>query len=161
MKLFVFSDCHGFYTELKNALDAAGFEKGNPDHLLIGCGDYFDRGKENGLVMQYLESIPNKVLLRGNHEDLSIDLLNRRFPYGYDYSNGTFETVCELGGADYGNDFETCCKVAELKLRPFIDSTVNYFESERYIFVHSFVPLNCLDDMPKHYTRSMSSKQFK
>lgn len=153
MKLFVFSDCHGFFKELKEALDTAGFESGNPDHLLVGLGDYIDRGKENGLVLHYLESVPNKVLVRGNHEDLAIDLLDRRFPYTIDCHNGTFDTICELGGAKYGNDFETCCKVAELRLRPFIDSMVNYFESKHYIMVHSFIPLKRLDDIHKHFVK--------
>lgn len=153
MKLFVFSDCHGFYTELKNALDAAGFEKGNPDHLLIGLGDYIDRGMENRLVIEYLESVPNKVLIKGNHEDLAIDLLNRKFPYNHDYHNGTFNTICELGGALCGNNFKTCCTVAESKLRPFINSMVNYYETKNYIFVHSWIPLNVLDDLPMYYIK--------
>jgi len=43
-KMFVVSDIHGHYTLLREALDRAGFDKDNEDHLLICCGDYFDRG---------------------------------------------------------------------------------------------------------------------
>ena len=43
-KFFVVSDVHGFYDELLNALDDAGFDSENTDHYLISCGDNFDRG---------------------------------------------------------------------------------------------------------------------
>ncbi|MBR4864841.1 MAG: hypothetical protein IKU07_09715, partial [Oscillospiraceae bacterium] len=32
---------------MKEALARAGFDKNNEDHVLICCGDYFDRGNEN------------------------------------------------------------------------------------------------------------------
>ena len=33
MKYFVISDVHGFYNEMKNALDEAGFEPNNENHI--------------------------------------------------------------------------------------------------------------------------------
>ena len=74
-KLFVVSDVHGHYTILKEALDRAGFDKHDPEHLLICCGDYFDRGNENMEVLRFFEGLRHKVLLRGNHEDLLLKLL--------------------------------------------------------------------------------------
>lgn len=53
MKLFVVSDSHGHCSLLKEALDQVRFDKDNPEHLLICCGDYFDRGDEN-VVEDYL-----------------------------------------------------------------------------------------------------------
>lgn len=153
MKLFVFGDCHGFATELIDALYNSGFESGNPNHLLIGLGDYLDRGSENWKVIDFLNSIPNKVLVKGNHESLAEELINRGYPGSHDFHNGTYDAICELGGAGEGNDFDTCCIVAYSKLKPFWDEMVNYYETENYIFVHSFVPLKCLDDLPIHYTR--------
>ena len=52
-KLFVVSDIHGHYSELKAALAAAGFDRNDPAHLLICCGDYFDRGSENAQVLRF------------------------------------------------------------------------------------------------------------
>ena len=57
-KLFVVSDIHGHYTELKAALDRAGFDRNDPAHLLICCGDYFDRGSENAQVLWFAWRIP-------------------------------------------------------------------------------------------------------
>ena len=74
-KLFVVSDIHGHCTILSEALDRAGFDRRNPDHLLICCGDYFDRGTENMEVLQFLERLPRKILIRGNHEDMLKKLL--------------------------------------------------------------------------------------
>ena len=79
-KLFVVSDVHGHCTLLKAALDKAGFDKDDPEHLLICCGDYFDRGDENMEVLRFFERLKHKVLLRGNHDDMLLKLLQTLFP---------------------------------------------------------------------------------
>ena len=56
-KIFVVSDVHGFYNLLETALSDAGFEKNNTEHLLVCCGDYFDRGTENFNVLKFFESV--------------------------------------------------------------------------------------------------------
>ena len=43
---FVCSDIHGFYKEWMKSLKEAGFNKNNPEHILIVLGDVFDRGNE-------------------------------------------------------------------------------------------------------------------
>ena len=88
-KLFCISDVHGFYDEMIKALNDAGFEPDNPDHLLIGLGDYIDRGRQPMQVVRYLHNLPNKVLIKGNHEDLFEECCLRGFPYNHDVSNGT------------------------------------------------------------------------
>jgi hypothetical protein len=127
-KLFCVSDVHGFYNELKAALDAVGFDHNNEEHWLITCGDHFDRGSQPIEVMNYLNSLPRKVLVKGNHESLLRDLCDRGYPGGHDYSNGTFDTVCELGNAGLGNSFDECCLVAYNRTKNFIDGMVDYFE---------------------------------
>ena len=69
-KIFVVSDVHGHCSLLNEALFNAGFDKDNEEHLLVCCGDYFDRGNENVEVLKFFERLKHKVLLRGNHEDL-------------------------------------------------------------------------------------------
>lgn len=137
-KLFVISDCHGFFTELKKALDDVGFDPQNPQHWLIGCGDYLDRGREPQKVIDYLMSLPNKVLVKGNHESLLVEMINRQCPLYHDYSNGTAQTVVDL--APNTKEFSIACAVAYEKVRPMLDIMVNYFETENYIFCHSWVP---------------------
>jgi hypothetical protein len=81
-------------------------------------------------------------------------LCDRGYPGGHDYSNGTYDTVCEFGGDPLGRNFDECCLVAYTRTKNFIDSMVDYFETKNYIFVHSFVPLKNLDGKPMHYTRN-------
>jgi serine/threonine protein phosphatase 1 len=141
MKLFCVSDIHSFYTPLKKALDAAGFEKDNPDHCLVSCGDAFDRGSESEEVLHFLMSLERKILIKGNHDSLLEELCKREFPCIHDFSNGTTRTVNDIGGAGEGYCFDKCCENTWNRMAAYRASLVNYFESENYIFVHSFIPL--------------------
>lgn len=159
MKLFVFSDCHGFYDELIEALSEAGFEQNNPEHLLIGCGDYLDRGRKPFHIISHLNSVKNKVLIKGNHESLILECIKRGYPLSHDWHNGTAQTIDDLAFyMDYdrymgGYGFEDCCEAIEKTVKKFINQMVDYYETENYIFAHSWIPLNCGDDYPKYYTR--------
>ena len=139
-KFFVTSDIHSAYTPLKKALNEKGFDSNNENHWLIVCGDCFDRMDESGEVLNYLMSLKRKILIRGNHDLLLRDLCERGFPYRYDFHNGTTTTVYDLGDAGSGNDFEKCCEVTQNKLKKYNDLLVNYFETEHFIFCHSWIP---------------------
>lgn len=144
-KLFVYSDAHGFLAPLKKALAEAGWDVNNPDHWLVSCGDNFDRGEENLEMLKFLSQINNKILIRGNHEDLLEELFQRGFPASHDIGNGTFDTAMEFmrDSGDYG--------VGYMNVRPLLNKMVNYFETEKYIFVHGWIAVNCLDDCPKYW----------
>ncbi len=138
-KFFVISDIHGYYDEMMAALDEAGFDADNEDHWLISCGDHFDRGPKPFEVMMYLEKLPRKVLIRGNHENLLVDLCKRTYPLGRDIHNGTWRTVMQMG---LGGLFEDPCEYVSVRVKPFLNQMRNYFETENYIFVHSWIPRN-------------------
>ena len=146
-KLFVVSDIHGHYTLLKDALDKVGFDNDNPEHLLICCGDYFDRGRENLDVLKFFERLKHKVLLRGNHEDLLIKLLQTGKVLPHNYINGTMQTLTDFFGkysidpVDDTIDFSGKTRTVD-RVCDFIDETVNYFETENYVFVHGWLPQN-------------------
>ena len=142
MKLFICSDLHSFFTPFKKALDEKGFEPNNSEHLLIVCGDVFDRGSESVEMFNFLTSLTNVVLVRGNHEDLLVEMLDRGYGERHDASNGTTQTVVDLvdiTGKRTSNTKECCDAVKEL-VTPFLDKMVNYFETENYIFVHGWIP---------------------
>ena len=144
-KLFVVSDIHGHYTLLKEALNKAGFDNDNPEHLLICCGDYFDRGKENLEVLKFFERLKHKVLLRGNHEDLLLKLLQTGKVLPHNYINGTMITLENFLGKysinpiDDTIDFSGKTRIVD-RVCEFINETVNYFETENYVFVHGWLP---------------------
>ena len=144
-KFYVLSDVHGFYNEMREALDKAGFDPNDENSWLISCGDWFDRGNQPLEVMRYLMSLPRVILIKGNHSQLFKDCCERGFPYMNDYFNGTYNTICEFGGEKYGRSFDECCVIAEQVAKQILDKEINYFETEHYVFCHSWVPVNCAD----------------
>lgn len=139
-KFFVTTDIHGFYSEFISALYKAGFSQCNEDHWLVVCGDYFDRGKEPKELLDFLNSLPRKILVRGNHENLILNCIERGFPYTHDISNGTWGTIRTLGKSTAITNYSSCCLAAAVKLVPFIEQTINYFETQNHIFVHGWIP---------------------
>ena len=100
-KYFVITDVHGFYDQMIEALNNAGFDKDNPEHILVSCGDLFDRGKKPRECLEYLMSIPKdrRVFVCGNHEDNLMDLISgSKMLDSADVSNGTVGTVLMLNG---------------------------------------------------------------
>ena len=185
MKYFIVSDIHSFYDELKRALDKAGFNKRNKDHTLIVCGDIFDRGPDTLDVYKFLTSIPKKrcILIKGNHELLYEELLEKRFPESHDFSNHTVDTFCQIAGYDseiltpkYWRDLGDVPHeriqqawqeiLTEAKQSPITawlqsDRWKYWYEVGNYIFVHSFIPLKNLDCMPAYYTYNRRFEYFK
>jgi serine/threonine protein phosphatase 1 len=150
-KFFVVSDIHSYYKEFIEALNKSGFDKENKDHFLVTCGDCFDRGLGSEQVLNYLMSVDRWIGIKGNHEELLLDCINRGYWYDYDKSNGTFQTICDL--APNAQTFEMACSVVQERTKDFMSKLVDYFETEKYIFVHSWIPLIIEDDYPKYYTR--------
>lgn len=140
-KFFVCSDIHSYYTPLKKALDEKGFDPNNEDHWLVVCGDAFDRGDESEEVLHFLMQLERKILVKGNHDTLLEECCMREFYYSHDVSNGTKKTIRDIGGAGYGRPFDECCQITWNKLARYRELLVNYFETQNYIFVHSWIPI--------------------
>ena len=83
MKYYVAADVHGFYTILHDTLEREGCFSDPEPHRLILLGDCFDRGGEAEEMQRFLLELLEKdalILIRGNHEDLFVDLSpDRRF----------------------------------------------------------------------------------
>ena len=60
MKYFVSSDIHGFYKEWQKALRNKGYDKNNPNHCIVLCGDILDRGRQPKQIINYI--LRNKEL---------------------------------------------------------------------------------------------------
>ena len=135
-KLYVISDVHGYFDEMISALNEAGFDSNDENSWLIVCGDTTDRGPKPKEVIDYLNSLTRCVLIKGNHEQLLMDCIERQYPLRHDWSNGTAQTIIDL--APHAKTFEEACMVAYEIMKPFVDKMVNYFESERFVFCHGF-----------------------
>ena len=98
MRTIFISDIHGNYTKFMALLK--NIEYTEQDTLILG-GDYFDRGKENVKMVEWLIENHNKDnihLIRGNHDDFMIDLFkgnNEMYEFNYK-NNGFNKTIKEL-----------------------------------------------------------------
>ena len=142
MKFFVIADMHSYYDPMIEALREAGFDKNNTQHTLVVCGDAFDRGMHAVEMFEYLDSLERKVLIKGNHDDMLMELMERGYPYSFDKHNGTESTVYQLGFDPSIISFADHCKLAYNRFKPLYDQMVDYFETEKYIFVHSWIPIS-------------------
>lgn len=151
-KLFVASDIHGHYTELIKALNDAGFDKDNPSHYFVSCGDLFDRGTENPEVYEFVKSLKHKFLIKGNHEEMLYNILQKGRMTSIDVSNGMDITLYQLFGFDiingsgYINKLDYKAKIYEIQA--FIENMRDYYEAGKYIFVHGWVPIKLVDNVP-------------
>ena len=103
MRYYVTADVHGFYTPLHIALTEAGFFTDPEPNRLIVLGDLFDRGAEALKMQEFALSLmkDNRVILvKGNHEDLFVDLATKDHgaAYSHHVSNGTYDTALQLTG---------------------------------------------------------------
>ena len=157
MRYYVVADIHGFYSELIIALTEKGFFKDENPHKLIVCGDLFDRGQEAFKLQEFIIDLMKKdevILIRGNHEDLILKLVNdyhrwmvEPVVYTAHWSNGTVGTVMQLTGMDL-QEITINAKAMKMRMEntPFfkkiLPAMVNYFETEHYIFVHGWISCN-------------------
>lgn len=161
MKYFITSDVHGHYTELKNKLDKQDFNE-QLDTLVV-CGDLLDRGKENVKCIQYVNSLPNKVLIKGNHE-YNLEKCLREYNFSYaDKHNGTLDTILEIAkyvsGKKYLNAYyrEIYLYANQyLELSQYLNSLRDYFEftgidGNNYVCCHGWLPQDYKDENCKDF----------
>lgn len=160
-KLFIIADIHGCYDEMKKALDDAGFDENNDEHLLINAGDSTDRGEQVLAVLEYLYNLEQKgkcINIRGNHTRFIQNFLEGHATV-FDYMhNGLNETIADLWHRTA--PFESWCMLdshlemnienynkwseiarAEINyeypwLLPWLKSLPYYVETKKYIITH-------------------------
>ena len=141
MKYFVCTDIHGYYDEWQEALKKNGFDINNPQHKIIVCGDLFDRGNQPKKIIDFILSYKDKfILIRGNHEDLMQEMIDRNFNLRYDLSNGTAYTIVDLYPEYMISKFNLKEIANETGLQKVLDMCVDYFETKKFVFVHGWIP---------------------
>ena len=141
-KYFIVSDVHGFYDEMIEALQKAGWEDDNPDHIFVSLGDLLDRGSKPLECLQFVNKLPpdRKILILGNHELLMDELIHRGVPQMTDRYNGTFESICKILNIDEFDldSIELMCHNKDWK--QYFNSLNFYYEVNDNIFVHGWIP---------------------
>lgn len=146
MKYFVSGDIHGFYDEWQSELKEKGFDISNPEHKIILCGDLFDRGSQPKEIIEFVLKHKDKVILiRGNHEDLMEQMIERNSSDYGDLCNGTAQTIVDLYPEWQISEFDLKKIAKETRLQEVLDMCVDYYETKHYIFVHGWIPIveNC------------------
>lgn len=140
MKYFIFGDVHSYFNEWIEALQEAGFDPLNEDHAIISLGDLLDRGPNAQMCLDFVNNLPDnrKILIKGNHEDLMIDAINRGYFKSHDYHNMTNDTVKQLTGLEGPESLEAM-KDNE-SWNKYYNGCVDYYELDDNIFVHGWIP---------------------
>lgn len=149
---FCCSDVHGYFREFKDALRQAGFDACNSEHIVLLCGDAFDRGPDAKKLLDFLlqlQECNRLIYVKGNHEYLMENLLkqikNREPISGYHWYNKTLDTLCQLTNYDPYDialgvkDYKTISRKLS-KYRKLVSKCVNYYELGDCIFVHGWIP---------------------
>ena len=163
-KLFIFSDVHSFYDELMTALNEAGFEYDNADHIVVSCGDLCDRGSQPKEVLTFINSLPEerKICIIGNHELLMEDMITRGTYFHADVSNGTLDTAIRIS-----KDHEISSLRNNKLWNDYKKSWRYYYEKKDHVFIHGWIP--CIhsygrglrqDYKPMKDWRNASRRQF-
>lgn len=169
IKYFVSGDIHSYFENWMLYLEHAGFERANPEHKIVICGDLFDRGDETLECFEFVKQLADEgrlVYVRGNHEDLLFDCvkeIKRRFDISMHHiNNGTVKTVAQLADT---NQYDILCNCYDKELfdkrttevLEFIEQhTVDFFELGDYIFVHGWVPCDSSDPNKYHARKSVT-----
>jgi len=147
-KYFVFSDIHGFYDLWMETLEDNGFDINNPEHVIIVCGDLLDRGNGAVKCLEFVNNLPSdrKVLIKGNHEDLMQEIIQRGYFQSHDKHNRTDDTIFQLTGVVNDGSWQTAEETIKLMKtnelwNTYINNCVDYFELDDYIFVHGWIPV--------------------
>ena len=155
MTYFVFADPHGNYEAFITAITEMGYDASNSQHQLVGCGDYFGRAAQSNSdcmnIWRYLTSPrhSNKpICIRGNHESILIDAIERRQLTDVDIYNGEHNTFASFLGRypnqvkrDYYLQFDAAKVMINIGFYDWLKSLPWYFETKHYIFTHGFVPM--------------------
>jgi serine/threonine protein phosphatase 1 len=153
MKYFVVADVHSFYDAMIKALEDKGFDKSNPEHHVIVCGDLFDRGPDAKKCYEFaveMAGMGRFTYICGNHEDLLMQCLNDMVIHkrvaDHHIHNGTLDTIVQFTGRNKYDLMMGMFNELEFweEIKPLIhfisDNAIDYAELDDHVFVHGWIP---------------------
>lgn len=147
MRYFVFTDAHGHFNALKASLESKGFDSSDNEHILISCGDNFDRGVENYEMFNFLKGFIDSnriVLIKGNHDTFLERIISRGFVSPSDYTT-TVETLENFKEKLNLIDLQDVVLWMKENMKSYFDNLKWYYELGDFIFTHSWLPLKYHD----------------
>lgn len=144
-KYFIFSDVHGEYKALKQSLEETGYDSNNRNHILVSCGDNFDRGPESRKVWEFLRC-SRTIWVKGNHDAMFEEFLSKgmdgEFVLFNILHNGLGATIASFGGEKERNFTPAILdnishRMRNAALHESIKAMPLYYETENFIFCHA------------------------
>ena len=149
MRTLAIGDIHGCFTALQTLADHASIDR---DDLVIGLGDYVDRGPDSSAVIDWLihrHKMGKLIALRGNHELMMLAARQQREYLSVWRACGGDETL-----ESYRVDDKKRASLDDVPAEhwTFLETqTRRYFEVETHFFVHATVaPEVRLEDQEDH-----------
>jgi len=130
-RIVIITDLHGCYDECRQLLNKLSFDKDRD--RLINLGDTIDRGPKIYEVFEFLRGLKEEmkercVLIRGNHEQMMLDSIDRKgFGKRLWYMNSGEKTVFSFISHKH--------KINEF--RDWYEQMPYYYVDERFIAVHA------------------------
>ncbi len=153
-RIVAIGDIHGCAAALDTILDAIG---PTAEDTIVALGDYVDRGPDSkGVISRLIElgTKCNVVALQGNHEEMMLDVIQREQPPTRWLQYGGVET---LDSYMFTGDMS----VIPAEHHRFFDSMVDYYETEKHIFLHAnYDPAKPLDQQTPHDLRWLKLTDF-
>ena len=162
-KFFVISDVHGEYYDMLAALDEAGFDANNADHVLVTLGDMFDRGPNSADVFTFIQSLlrgrykAHCINIKGNHDCFLQEYLEKgmdgEFVLFNILHNGLADTIESFGGMSRNalsytqlEDIREGIMACYRNLLPYLQQLPLYFETKNNIMVHAGIDPACKEN---------------
>lgn len=127
MKTFVVGDIHGNFKALMQCIERSGFTP-SKDRLIV-LGDWCDGMPDSKDVFSYLYSLPNKVMILGNHELFLLETLYTKVCQPIHYKQGGAATLASFK-YDIPDEVST-----------FIETALPYYIDENNnLYIHGGIP---------------------
>jgi serine/threonine protein phosphatase 1 len=141
LRTFVVGDIHGHATKLRGLMPHLE-ERAQPGDALVFVGDYIDRGPDSRGVVDMVLGYRNGgwdgpvVTLKGNHEELMLDFMEREPRYDPEIwiQNGGFETADSYTGKGITRRWAESIPTEHLE---FFFNLRLWHEDENGIYVHA------------------------
>lgn len=130
-RIFVTSDTHGMKAQLQDCLDKAEFDR--KIDTLIHLGDCVDRGPDSKGVIDLLISIPNKICIRGNHDQVFVDWMKTGVHKFHWLEGGRYTIDSYVGGE---TKTFTNLDVPKDHKEFFKSQVLHYTDEKNRFFVH-------------------------
>ncbi len=134
--IFAVGDVHGRARKLRALIERIPFDP--VCDVLVFLGDYIDRGKDSREVVEIvrgLQAASERVIcLRGNHEQMFLDVLGGADPLLYFWNGGRATFTSYRAWEDERGCYHVPIPESH---HLFLERLPHYVETDRYLFVHA------------------------